>query len=72
MASDKKSGKDRADELQDLIDQLTSDAGPGTGAPTGTLGESLREAVHRRMREFDDASQADGEASDDPGPDGSS
>ncbi|WP_089107010.1 hypothetical protein [Streptomyces hyaluromycini] len=70
MANDEKPGKDRADELQELIDQLTSDAASGTGAPTGPRSESLREAVHRRMRELDDASQADEEATEeDPRPD---
>ncbi|MER7179600.1 hypothetical protein ABT404_08960 [Streptomyces hyaluromycini] len=74
MANDEKPGKDRTDELQELIDQLTSDAASGTGAPTGPpRGESLREAVHRRMRELDDASQADEEATEeDPRPDNES
>ncbi|MFD3525008.1 hypothetical protein [Streptomyces sp. NPDC058653] len=56
--ANEKSAKDRADQLHELIDRLEAGAerpdGPApTGpAPTGSGGESLREAVHRRMREL--------------------
>ncbi|MFF2507715.1 hypothetical protein ACFVTY_30720 [Streptomyces sp. NPDC058067] len=59
MASDEKRGKDRADELQKLIDELTSGAAPDAPAPTGPRGESLRDAVHRRMGELADETKAE-------------
>ncbi|GGN10366.1 hypothetical protein [Streptomyces fuscichromogenes] len=50
MGTDDKHGEEnRADELQELVDRLASGA-------TGPGGESLREAVHRRMRELSDES----------------
>jgi hypothetical protein len=53
MPDDEKSGKDRADQLHELIDRLTAGGpAPDAPAPTGPCGESLREAVHRRMREL--------------------
>ncbi|MGW6362314.1 hypothetical protein ACWFR5_45935 [Streptomyces sp. NPDC055092] len=64
MASDEKRGKDRADELQEVIDQLTSGATPGPPAPTGSRGESLREAIHRRMRELADETEAEQKSSE--------
>ncbi|MFJ9562314.1 hypothetical protein ACIRQQ_19960 [Streptomyces fuscichromogenes] len=52
MGTDDRHGEeDRADELQELIDRFASGA-------TGPDGESLREAVHRRMRELSDDSTA--------------
>jgi hypothetical protein len=60
MTKDDERAEDSADELQEVIDQLTSgEAVPGAPAPTGTRGESLREAVHRRMRELADKSKAE-------------
>ncbi|MEU6323683.1 hypothetical protein [Streptomyces sp. NPDC047009] len=54
MADDNKSGKERADHLHEVIDRLTAGAArPIAPTPTGTKGESLREAIHRRMRELD-------------------
>ncbi|MFD9334927.1 hypothetical protein ACFWBF_11040 [Streptomyces sp. NPDC060028] len=53
MAEEEKGGKDRADQLHEVIDQLAAGAAsPDAPAPTGPRGESLREAVHRRMREL--------------------
>jgi len=49
-----KRGRDRADHLHEVIDHLK--AGPpalSAAAPTGHGGESLREAIHRRMHELD-------------------
>ncbi|MGW2834979.1 hypothetical protein [Streptomyces sp. NPDC001286] len=71
MGSDDKAGTDRAQELQDIIDELTSGAASaGAPAPTGPGGESLREAVHRRMREIQAASEAhDTSAESAPGSD---
>jgi len=61
VADEKNDGKDRADHLHEVIDQLASGppehpAGPpadAADAPTRPNGESLREAIHRRMRELD-------------------
>ncbi|SED64567.1 hypothetical protein SAMN05216489_04004 [Streptomyces sp. 3213] len=64
MAGDEKHGQDRADELQEVIDQLTSGAAPGAPAPTGPHGESLREAVHRRMHEMDAEAKAEQECTE--------
>ncbi|MEV5283424.1 hypothetical protein [Streptomyces sp. NPDC051994] len=62
MAGDEKRGQDRADELQEVIDQLTSGAAaPGGAAPTGPHGESLREIVHRRMHQLDAEAKAEQE-----------
>ncbi|REK91868.1 hypothetical protein DY245_02140 [Streptomyces inhibens] len=55
----------RAERLHELIDQLTADrtAGekPGT-APAAPGGTSLRDAVHRRMRELDESASGCGES----------
>ncbi|MFF9410759.1 hypothetical protein ACF1B0_35330 [Streptomyces anandii] len=58
MRDNDKDGEDRADELQEVIDQLTSGAAAASAPPpTGPGGESLREAVHRRMRELSEESK---------------
>ncbi|MFJ9729565.1 hypothetical protein ACIRP3_43285 [Streptomyces sp. NPDC101209] len=60
MGSNEKPGTDRAQQLQDIIDELTSGAASANDpAPARPGGESLREAVHRRMREIQAASEAD-------------
>lgn len=64
MAGDEEHGQDRADELQEVIDQLTLGAAPGAPAPTGPHGESLREAVHRRMHEMDAEAKAEQEGTE--------
>ncbi|MCI3221537.1 hypothetical protein [Streptomyces sp. NP-1717] len=68
MAENEKRGKDRADELRALIDELeTGTDRPDAPAPKGPRGESLREAVHRRMREL----RARGhDSKEEPPPDG--
>ncbi|MFC7258593.1 hypothetical protein [Streptomyces lutosisoli] len=62
VADEKNDGKDRADHLHEVIDQLASGppeypagppADPAPTAPTRPGGESLREAIHRRMQELD-------------------
>jgi hypothetical protein len=53
MADDDNRGKDRADQMRALIEQLkTRTASPGTPGPAGGRKESLREAVQRRAREL--------------------
>ncbi|GGW59961.1 hypothetical protein GCM10010503_41490 [Streptomyces lucensis JCM 4490] len=59
MTGDGKHGEDHADHADEprevIDDQLTAGAAaPGAPAPTGPRAESLREAVHRRMRELAD------------------
>ncbi|MEU9173828.1 hypothetical protein AB0D34_39725 [Streptomyces sp. NPDC048420] len=51
MADDDNRGRDRADQVRELIEQLkTRTASLGTPGPAGERKASLREAVHRRAR----------------------
>jgi hypothetical protein len=57
MAENEHDSKDRADQLHGVIDRLTAGAAARDRAPVAPTGpgESLREAVHRRMHELEDS-----------------